>query len=83
METTTLYEESKGITGVAYWDNGFKLMSANKPIRDGGMAVAAILAAGLLSAVSGSSPATVVAIGSIMLPAMLRHGYPKRYAAGV
>ena len=25
--------ESKGITGVAYWDNGFKLMSANKPIR--------------------------------------------------
>jgi C4-dicarboxylate transporter, DctM subunit len=49
----------------------------------GGMAVAAILAAGLFSAVSGSSPATVVAIGSIMLPAMLRHGYPKRYAAGV
>ena len=25
--------ESKGITGLAYWDNGFKLMSANKPIR--------------------------------------------------
>ena len=49
----------------------------------GGIAVAAIYAAGLFSAVSGSSPATVVAIGSIMLPAMLRHGYPKRYAAGV
>jgi C4-dicarboxylate-binding protein DctP len=25
--------ESKGIVGLAYWDNGFKLMSANKPIR--------------------------------------------------
>ena len=49
----------------------------------GGMALAAILGAGLFSAVSGSSPATVVAIGSIMLPAMVKHGYPKRYAAGV
>ena len=26
--------ESKGITGLAYWDNGFKVMSANKPIRN-------------------------------------------------
>ena len=49
----------------------------------GGMALAAIGAAALFSAVSGSSPATVAAIGSIMLPAMLRHGYPKRFAAGV
>jgi C4-dicarboxylate transporter DctM subunit len=49
----------------------------------GGLAIAAILAAALFSAVSGSSPATVVAIGSIMLPAMLQHGYPRRYAAGV
>ena len=49
----------------------------------GGMALAAIVAAALFSAVSGSSPATVAAIGSIMLPAMLRHGYPKRFAAGV
>src|SRR6201991_2253170 len=36
----------------------------------GGLGIAAILAAALFSAVSGSSPATVVAIGSIMLPAM-------------
>jgi len=49
----------------------------------GGLALASIMAAGLFSAVSGSSPATVVAIGSIMLPAMVKHGYPKRYAAGV
>ena len=26
--------ESKGITGLAYWDNGFKVMSANKPLRE-------------------------------------------------
>ena len=26
--------DTKGITGLAYWDNGFKLMSANKPLRD-------------------------------------------------
>ena len=26
--------ETKGITGLAYWDNGFKVMSANKPLRE-------------------------------------------------
>ena len=25
--------ETKGITGLAYWDNGFKIMTANKPLR--------------------------------------------------
>ena len=49
----------------------------------GGLGIAATMAAALFSAVSGSSPATVVAIGSIMLPAMLSVGYPKRFAAGV
>jgi len=49
----------------------------------GGLGIAATMAAALFSAVSGSSPATVVAIGSIMLPAMLSAGYPKRFAAGV
>jgi C4-dicarboxylate transporter DctM subunit len=33
--------------------------------------------------VSGSSPATVIAIGSIMLPAMVKQGFPKRFGAGV
>jgi C4-dicarboxylate transporter DctM subunit len=33
--------------------------------------------------VSGSSPATVVAIGSIILPAMVRQGFPARFGAGV
>jgi C4-dicarboxylate transporter DctM subunit len=49
----------------------------------GGLGIAATMAAALFSAVSGSSPATVVAIGSIMLPAMLAIGYPKRFAAGI
>jgi len=49
----------------------------------GGLALAGIVAAALFSAVSGSSPATVVAIGSILLPAMLRIGYPMRFGAGV
>ena len=49
----------------------------------GGLGIAATIAAALFSAVSGSSPATVVAIGSIMLPAMLAIGYPRRFAAGI
>ena len=49
----------------------------------GGLALAGVVASGLFAAVSGSSVATVVAIGSIMLPAMVDHGYPKRFGAGV
>ena len=49
----------------------------------GGLALAGVLACALFAAVSGSSPATVVAIGSIILPAMVRDGYPKRFGAGV
>jgi C4-dicarboxylate transporter DctM subunit len=49
----------------------------------GGLALAGVLACALFAAVSGSSPATVVAIGSIILPAMIKQGYPKRFGAGV
>ena len=49
----------------------------------GGLALAGVMACALFAAVSGSSPATVVAIGSIMLPAMVRAGFPKRFGAGV
>lgn len=49
----------------------------------GGLALSGVLACALFAAVSGSSPATVVAIGSILLPAMLRQGYPKSFGAGV
>jgi C4-dicarboxylate transporter DctM subunit len=49
----------------------------------GGLALAGVLACALFAAVSGSSPATVVAIGSIVLPAMVKAGFPRRYGAGV
>jgi C4-dicarboxylate transporter DctM subunit len=49
----------------------------------GGLALAGVIACALFAAVSGSSPATVVAIGSIMMPAMVKAGFPKRYGAGV
>ena len=49
----------------------------------GGLALAGVMACALFAAVSGSSPATVVAIGSIILPAMVKQGYPKSFGAGV
>ena len=49
----------------------------------GGLAIASILACMLFAAVSGSSPATVVAVGSIVIAGMVRNGYPQPFAAGV
>lgn len=49
----------------------------------GGLGLAGVVACALFAAVSGSSPATVVAIGSIMLPAMVKAGFPRRFGAGV
>jgi C4-dicarboxylate transporter, DctM subunit len=49
----------------------------------GGLALAGVMACALFAAVSGSSPATVVAIGSIILPAMVKQGFPARFGAGV
>ena len=49
----------------------------------GGLAMAALLACALFAAVSGSSPATVVAVGSIMIGGMARSGYSKEFAAGL
>src|SRR5688500_3240155 len=49
----------------------------------GGLGLASVMACALFAAVSGSSPATVIAIGSIMLPAMVKQGFPKRFGAGV
>jgi C4-dicarboxylate transporter DctM subunit len=49
----------------------------------GGLALASILACAMFALVCGSSVATVVAIGSIVLPAMVAHGYPMAFGAGV
>lgn len=48
----------------------------------GGLALAGVMACALFAAVSGSSPATVVAIGSILIPAMVKAGFPPRFGAG-
>lgn len=49
----------------------------------GGMAIAGVLACMMFAALSGSSPATVVAIGTIVIAAMRQLGYTKEFAAGV
>jgi len=49
----------------------------------GGLGLASVLACALFAALSGSSPACVVAIGSIMLPAMVKAGFPPRFGAGI
>jgi TRAP-type mannitol/chloroaromatic compound transport system permease large subunit len=131
---------------LAYWDNGFHIMSANRPLHavadfkgqkmqvpiesmalklftgiekfeimaipffiltgnflthggvarrmirfatamvghwHGGLGLAGVIACALFAAVSGSSPTCVVAIGSVILPAMLKQGFPKEFGAGV
>ena len=49
----------------------------------GGLGLAGVVACALFAAICGSSVATVVAVGSIILPAMEQAGYPKRFGAGV
>jgi C4-dicarboxylate transporter DctM subunit len=49
----------------------------------GGLAMAALLSCALFAAVSGSSPATVVAVGTIMIAGMARSGYSREFAAGL
>jgi C4-dicarboxylate transporter, DctM subunit len=49
----------------------------------GGLGLAGVVACALFAAISGSSVATVVGIGSIILPAIVENGYPPRFGAGV
>ena len=49
----------------------------------GGLAVASIFSCAIFAAVSGSSVATTFAIGAILIPALIRHGYPTTYAAAL
>ena len=49
----------------------------------GGLGVAAVLACAVFAAISGSSPATVIAIGSIMFPMLVRQGYSERFSLGM
>lgn len=49
----------------------------------GGLAVVTIMACAIFAAISGSSPATAAAIGSIMMPTLIEGGYDKKYAMGL
>lgn len=49
----------------------------------GGLAVVTVLACMIFAAISGSSPATAAAVGSIMIPGMVKAGYDKKYAMGL
>jgi tripartite ATP-independent transporter DctM subunit len=51
--------------------------------RTGGLAMVAVLAALVFSAISGSAPATTAAIGAIMIPALVKAGYDKAFAAAI
>lgn len=49
----------------------------------GGLACACVLTCMIFAAVAGSSVATTFAVGAILIPAMVRHGYPKPFAASL
>ena len=49
----------------------------------GGLGMAGVLACGLFGAISGSTVATVVALGGFMIPALLEKGYPEKYTLGL
>lgn len=49
----------------------------------GGLAAAAVMACLMFGSISGSSPATVIAIGSILYPAMVKAGYDKYFSIGL
>ncbi|MWD25893.1 TRAP transporter large permease subunit [Aquicoccus sp. SCR17] len=51
--------------------------------RPGGLATVTIIACSLFAAITGSGPATTAAIGSIMIPAMIKDGYGRGFAAGL
>jgi C4-dicarboxylate transporter DctM subunit len=61
----------------------FEIMAIPFFILAGNFLTHGVLACALFAAVSGSSPATVVAIGSILLPAMAKAGFPNKFGAGV
>ena len=49
----------------------------------GGLAIAGVLACGFFGAISGSTVATVVAIGGFMIPALLKHNYDEKFSVGI
>lgn len=50
---------------------------------NGGMGIAAVLSCAVFAAISGSSPVTLIAIGSLMYPALMQAGYSKKFSMGM
>jgi len=61
----------------------FNVANAFVGNKTGGFAIATIITCMFFAAISGSGPATVAAIGGIMIPAMVRNGYDKKFATAV
>lgn len=57
------------------------VIALTRPVR-GGLGLAGILSCGAFAAISGSSVVTMLAVGAIMYPALLREGYDKKIALG-
>ena len=49
----------------------------------GGLGMAGVIGCGLFGAISGSTVATVVALGGFMIPALMRNGYDEKYTLGL
>ena len=49
----------------------------------GGLGITAVFACMVFAAITGSSPVTLIAVGSIMFPAMVRAGYPENFSLGL
>ncbi len=49
----------------------------------GGLGMAGVLACGLFGAISGSTVATVVALGGFMIPELIKNGYPEKFTVGI
>lgn len=65
---------------------GLRLVNAANAVvggMRGGLAISMIVTCVFFASISGSSPATVVAVGSLMIPAMLRNGYGKDFTVGL
>ena len=60
-----------------------KMANAMVSLLPVGLGMAGVLACGLFGAISGSTVATVVALGGFMIPALLENGYPEKYTLGL
>lgn len=61
----------------------FKVANTIVGNKTGGFAIATIITCMFFAAISGSGPATVAAIGGMMIPAMVRQGYDKKFATAI